>query len=131
MIHVENDYEPIIYKQPLHSHIHQNHDLFLLSYYTRPLKNNKSIENIVEEVTGKKPVECSSANHIYQNLPKETKPKEKIWTIPLLLESPKSKEFQTPGLEICFLIDSGAELNIINIPTWNEIKTLHPKLISS
>ena len=27
-----------------------------------------------------------------------------------------------------FLIDSGAESNIINIPTWNEIKTLHPKL---
>ena len=26
------------------------------------------------------------------------------------------------------LIDSGAESNIINIPTWKEIKTLHPKL---
>ena len=28
-----------------------------------------------------------------------------------------------------FLIDSGAESNIINIPTWNEIKTIHPNLI--
>ena len=29
---------------------------------------------------------------------------------------------------IDFLIDSGAESNIINIPTWNKIKTLHPKI---
>ena len=50
-------------------------------------------------------------------------------TIPFLLESPKNKEFQPPDLEIDFLIDSGAESNIINIPTWNEIKTLHSNLI--
>ena len=55
-------------------------------------------------------------------------PRETIWTIPFLLESPRNKEFQPPDLEIDFLIDSGAESNIINIPTWNEIKTLHPKL---
>ena len=61
------------------------------------------------------------------NIQKE-QPKEKIWTIPFLLESPRNKEFQPPDLEIDFLIDSGAESNIINIPTWNEIKTLHPKL---
>ena len=42
--------------------------------------------------------------------------------------SPRSKEFQPPDLEIVFLIDSGAESNIINNPTWNEIKTLHPIL---
>ena len=47
---------------------------------------------------------------------------------PILLESLRSKEFQPPDLEIDFLIDSGAESNIINIPTWNEIKTLHPNL---
>ena len=52
--------------------------------------------------------------------------KRKIWTIPLLLESPRSKELEPPDLEIDFLIDSGAESNMINIPTWNEIKTLHP-----
>ena len=46
----------------------------------------------------------------------------------VLLESPRNKEFQPPDLEIDFLIDSGAESNIINIPTWNEIKTLYPKL---
>ena len=45
-----------------------------------------------------------------------------------LLESPKNEEFQPQDLEIDFLIDSGAESNIINIPTWNKIKTLHPNL---
>ena len=38
---------------------------------------------------------------------------------------------QTPDLEIDFLINSGAELHIINTPTWSEIKILHPKLIPS
>ena len=43
-------------------------------------------------------------------------PKEKVWTVPFFLESPKSKDFKSPVLEIDFLIDSGAEPNIINIP---------------
>ena len=47
-----------------------------------------------------------------------------------LTKSKKSIEFQPPDLEIDFLIDSGAESNIINIPTWNEIKILHPKLVT-
>ena len=58
---------------------------------------------------------------------KKKQPKEKIWTIPFLLESPRNKEFQPPDLEIDFLIDSGAESNIINIPTWNEIKIITPQ----
>ena len=41
----------------------------------------------------------------------------------------KIKQLQIPDLEIDFLIDSGAESNIINIPTWNEIKILHPQPI--
>ena len=61
-----------------------------------------------------------TANHIYQNVQKEP-PREKIWTIPFLLESPKSKEFQPPYLEIDFS-------NIIKIPTWNEVRLLHPNL---
>ena len=72
-------------------------------------------------------VQKSTTNHIYQNIQKEH-PREKIWTIPFLLESPKSKEFQPPEFEIDFLIDSGAESNIINIPTWNKIRLLHPHL---
>ena len=47
---------------------------------------------------------------------------------PISPRKPKNKEFQPPDLEIDFLIDSGAESNIINIPTWNEIKLLHPSL---
>ena len=31
----------------------------------------------------------------------------------------KPKQLQTPDLEIDFLVDSGAESNIKNIPTWN------------
>ena len=34
MINVENDYQPIIYEQPIYSHIYQNHDQFLLKYKT-------------------------------------------------------------------------------------------------
>ena len=118
--------------QPFHSRIYENHLELLLDYHTRPRSNNIPIEQKVKEVTtpqqsGKEQTTCSSTNHIYQNIQKEP-PKEKIWTIPFPLESAKSKEFQPPDLETDFLIDSGAESNIINIPTWNEIKTLHPKL---
>ena len=47
------------------------------------------------------------------------------------LEKPIGKDFQSPDLEIDFLIDSRAESDIKNIPTWNEIQTLHPNLIPS
>ena len=70
----------------------------------------------------------AQTQNIFIKIYKKKQPREKIWTIPFLLESPRSKEFQPPDLEIDFLIDSGAESNIINIPTWNEIKTLHPNL---
>ena len=132
MITAENDYEPIIYEQPFTSHIHENQLEFLHNYYTTPNSNNVPIEQEVNRINTvikpqKDEVQSSNTNHIYQNIQKE-QPREKIWTIPFLLESPKSKVFQPPDLEINFLIDSGAESNIINIPTWNEIKTLHPTL---
>ena len=82
--------------------------------------------NTVIKPDEKDEIHCSNTKHIYQNIQKE-QPREKIWIIPFLFESPRNKEFQPPDLEIDFLIDSGAESNIINIPTWNEIKTLHPK----
>ena len=129
MITVENDYEPIIYEQPFSSHIYENQWELLQDYYTRPIRNDRSVEQNVNEfntvVNNEK--QRSSTNHIYQNIQKD-QPREKNWTIPFLLESLKSKEFQPPDLEIDFLIDSGAESNIINIPTWNEIKSLHPIL---
>ena len=104
----------------------------LLDYHTRTRGSKIPIKQRVIDVTTlhepeKEQVPWSSTNHLYQNIPKKP-PKEKIWTIPFLLESPKSKEFQSPDLEIDFLIDSEAESNIINIPTWIEIKILHPKL---
>ena len=42
---------------------------------------------------------------IFIKICKKKQPREKIWTIPFLLESPRSKEFQPPDLEIGFLID--------------------------
>ena len=131
MIHVENYYEPIIYEQPILSHIYQNNDQFLLNYYIRPISSNNTIDKIVEEITEEKPTECSRTNNLYQNTPKEPHlPKEKNLDNPLLLEGPKfKKKLQTTDLETDFLIESGAESNIINIPTWNEIEMLHPKLL--
>ena len=132
MIAVENDYEPIIYEQLFSSHIYENQLELLHNYYIEPIHPTQKTEKTNNIKTVNKPnendkIKCLNTNHIYQNIQKE-QPKEKIWTIPFLLESPKNKEFQPPDLEIDFLIDSGAESNIINIPTWNEIKTLHPKL---
>ena len=70
MIQVENDYEPIKYEQPIHSHYYENHDHFLLTYYTRPINSNKTIGKIVEEITEEKTEKCSNSNHIYQNVSK-------------------------------------------------------------
>ena len=132
MIEVENDYESVTYEQPFHSQIYEHHLELLSNYHTRPKSNDLPIEQIVNEVTTsqqpeKEQTPCSSTNHIYQNRPKEP-PKNKFCTIPFLLESPKCKDFQPPDLEIDFLIDSGADSNIIIIPTWNEIKTLNPRI---
>ena len=99
-------------------------------YYTRPINNTRTTQEVNEVnnvITPDKndDLQCLN-NHIYQIIQKEQP--RKVWTIPFLLESPRSKAFQPPDLEIDFFIDSGAESNIINIPTWNEIKTLHPNL---
>ena len=132
MIEVKNDYEPIIYEQLSTSLIYGNQLELLHNFYIEPINTTQTAQEIIEINTASKPNEndktkCLNTNHIYQNIQKE-QPREKIWTIPFLLESPRNKEFQPPDLEIDFLIDSGAESNIINISTWNEIKTLHPKL---
>ena len=129
MITVEREYEAIVYEQPFSSHIYENQSELLQAYYTRPIRNDVSVEQNVTEINTvvKNEKQRSSTNLIFQNIQKE-QPKEKSWTIPFLLDSPKSKEFQPLDLEIDFLIDSGAESNIINIPTWKEIKSLHPIL---
>ena len=104
MITIENDYEPIIYEQPFRSHIYANQLELLHDYYTR--HNNDKIPNTqeVNEInTVTKPdekdkVQCSRTSHIYQNIQKE-QPREKIWTIPFLLESPKNKDFNHQTLK--------------------------------
>ena len=103
MIKIEIDYETVTYEQPFHSLIYEKHLELLLDYHTRPRINNVSTEHIVNEVktsqqSKKEQTPCSSTNHIYQIILKKP-PKEKVWTIPLLLESPKSKDFQPPDLE--------------------------------
>ena len=132
MIKVENDYETVTYAQLFHSHVYKNQLELFLDYHTRPRSSKIPIKQRVNDVTTlhepqKEQVLSSSTNHLYQSIPKKP-PKEKIWTIPFLLERPKSKEFQSPDLEIDFVIDSEAESSINNIPTGNEIKILHPKL---
>ena len=44
--------------------------------------------NTVTKPDEKEKVQCSSTNHIYQNIQQE-QPREKFWTTPFLLESPK------------------------------------------
>ena len=112
MITVKNDYEPIIYEQPFTSHIYENKLELLHNYYIGPTDTTQTAQEVNEINTVIKPDEkgktqCSNTNHICQNIQKE-RPREKIWTIPFLLESPRNKEFQPPDLEIDFLIDLGA-----------------------
>ena len=105
MISVENDYEPIIYEQPFSSYIYENQLELLNNYYMGPTNNNSQITQELNEInTVIKPnrndkKQCSN-NIIYQNIQK--KPREKNWTIPFLLESPKNEKFQPPDLEIDF-----------------------------
>ena len=121
MITVINDYEPIIYEQPFTSHIYENQLELLHNYYIQPIDNTQNTQevngiNTVIKPDKKDKTQCPNTKHISQNIQKE-QPREKIWTIPFLLEIPRNKEFQPPYLEIDFLIDSGAEPNIINNPT--------------
>ena len=73
MITVENDYEPIIYEQLFSSHIYENQLEVLQDYYTRPIRNDVSIEQNVNEINTvvNNEKQRSSTNHIYQNIQKE------------------------------------------------------------
>ena len=50
MIEVENDYEPVIYEQPFHSHIYANQFELLLDYYNRPTSNNIPLVKEIKEI---------------------------------------------------------------------------------
>ena len=132
MIEVENDYETIKYEQPFSSHINENQLELLHDYYTRPINNNSQITQEVNEINTvtnlKEKTKYNARTQImFIKTFKKKQPREKIWTIPFLLESPRSEEFQSPNLEIGFLIDSGAESNIINIPISKSNCPLFPQ----
>ena len=77
MITVENEYKPIVYEQPFSSHIYKNQSELIQDYYTRPIRNDVSIEKNVNEintvVNNKK--QRSSTNHIYQIYKKNSQEK--------------------------------------------------------
>ena len=79
MITVENYYGPIIYEQPFSSHIYENQSELLQDYYTRPIRNDVSVEQNVNEINTvvNNEKQRSSRNLIYQNIQKE-QPREKI-----------------------------------------------------
>ena len=70
----------------------------LQNYYIGPINNNTQSTQKVNEINTvikpdkKDEMQCSNKKHIYQNIQKE-QPREKVWTIPFLLESSRSKEF--------------------------------------
>ena len=103
MITVENNYEPIIYEQTFTSHIYESQLEILHIYFIGPINNNTHTTQEVNEINTvikpdkKDETQCSNTKNIYQNIQKK-QPREKIWTTPFLLESPRSKEFQPPDL---------------------------------
>ena len=93
MISVGNDYESITSEQPYSSHIYKNQLEVLNNYYMGPISNNTQTTQEVNKINtviqpDKDKVQSSTTNHKYQIIQKE-QPREKYWTIPFLLESPK------------------------------------------
>ena len=83
--------------------INQNSFTIIILNPSIPHRRHKKTNeiNTTNQPNENEKTKCLNTNHIYQNIQKE-QPKEKIWTIPFLLESPRSKEFQPPDLEIDF-----------------------------
>ena len=99
--------------------------------------NNENFNNFdkwdntqkITDYSEQEPKGSSSKNIIYQNTAvKKQQPKNKIGQNHHWRKSIK-KNFQSLDLKIDFLFDFGAESNVINIPTWIEIETLHSKLL--
>ena len=108
MSHIKKEYET-----PIDSNFYQNN---ATNSSLEELSNSQNTAYCIPRVIDNN----SNLNKLYQNtINNIQQPKEKVWTIQLLLESPKIKNFQSPDLEIGFLIYSGAESNVINTHTWN------------
>ena len=90
MLQIENEYEKLLHSK----------------YY----ENNVSISNLETNKSHNKTdhtpqvfEESSNMNNIYENPKNKIQtPKERFWTILLLLESPKRKEFSITRPRICF-----------------------------
>ena len=104
ILQIENDYET-----PIESKYYQINRKFnkksdntqnITDYAEQELKGSSSTINITK-------IQHVNYNHL----------KKKFRQFPLLLESPKSKHFQSPDLELDFLLDTRAELDIIVILT--------------
>ena len=83
MLQIENEYET-----PIES-----------NYYQKHCNNFQNADNIQEiiDYTKQELKRSSSTNNIYQNTSNKTQlPNEKIWTIPLLLETPKRFSITRP-----------------------------------
>ena len=96
MITLEYDYELIVYEQPFKSQIYKNQSELLQDYYTRPIRNDVSVEQNVNEINRvvNKEKQCSSTNQIYQNIQKE-QPREKKLYNSFTLEQPKKYRIST------------------------------------
>ena len=70
MITVEKKYEAIVNEQPFSSHIYENQSELLQGYYTRPIRNDVSVEQNVTEINTvvKNEKQRSSTNHTFQNI---------------------------------------------------------------
>ena len=90
MLQVENEYET-----PIESNYYQNNQ----DSFQNPDNIQELINYTEQELKG-----SSSTNNIYQNASNKVQlPKEKIWTIPLLLESPKKKIYNHQISKLIFL----------------------------
>ena len=78
MISVENDYKPIVYEKPFSSQNYQNQSELLQDYYTRPIRNDVPVEQIVNEVNAvvNNEKQRSSTNQIYQKDKKNSQRKK-------------------------------------------------------
>ena len=80
MLQIENEYET-----PIDPNYYQNNN----NRFENPGNTQKITEYTEEKLKG-----SSSTNNIFQITPNKIQlPTEIIWTIPLLLQSPKSKDF--------------------------------------
>ena len=127
MITVENDYGPVIYEQLFTSHIYENQLELLHNYYIGPTDTIQTTQKVNEINPMKKVKHNAQTQIIFIKIYRKNNPEKKFVQYHFYWKAQETKNFNHQILKL-ILTDSGAESNIINIPTWNEIQTLHPEL---